>query len=167
MSSKHGPTVVLGLGTPLMGDDAIGLALLERVRESFDIPGDVLLLDGGAWGLNLLPLIEGARRLLLLDALDAGAVPGTPIVLESSAVTRQFAAKRAPHEQGLRRVLGDAEQRGSLPVDLIAVGIQPGPIALGLELSASAGSALDAAAALVAQQLGAWGYPCTPHLVPA
>ena len=63
-----GGTVVIGLGSPLMGDDGLGLLALETLRRDrvFDPPP--LLVDGGTWGLNLLPVIESAERLLLVDA---------------------------------------------------------------------------------------------------
>ena len=53
-------TVVIGLGNPLMGDDGVGLAALERLRDDWDMPADVELVDGGTWGMNLLPVIEDA-----------------------------------------------------------------------------------------------------------
>ena len=68
-----GDTVVIGLGSPLMGDDGLGLLALETLRNdrAFDPPP--LLVDWGTWGMNLLPIIESAQRLLLVDAIRAGA----------------------------------------------------------------------------------------------
>ena len=43
-----------------MGDDGLGLVALERLRDGWDIPPDVELVDGGTWGMNLLPVIEDA-----------------------------------------------------------------------------------------------------------
>ncbi|HEX8723977.1 MAG TPA: hydrogenase maturation protease, partial [Gemmatimonadaceae bacterium] len=50
--------VVVGLGNPIMGDDGLGLAALERLREEWEIPAAVELVDGGTWGMTLLPLLE-------------------------------------------------------------------------------------------------------------
>ena len=55
-------TVVLGLGNMLMADDGVGLAALARLEEEWFIPRDVELVDGGTWGMNLLPVIEAADR---------------------------------------------------------------------------------------------------------
>ena len=65
-------TAVIGLGNPLMGDDGFGLVALERIREEWRLEGDVELADGGTWGMSLLPLIENADRVILLDAIAAG-----------------------------------------------------------------------------------------------
>ena len=69
-------TVVIGLGNPLMGDDGLGLAALARLSEDWTVPPEVELVDGGTWGMNLLPLIEDAGRLILIDAINVGAAPG-------------------------------------------------------------------------------------------
>ena len=74
---------VIGLGSPLMGDDGLGLVALERLRSTFDLPPDVELVDGGTWGMSLLPVIESATHLLLLDAINTGVAPGSVITLHA------------------------------------------------------------------------------------
>ncbi|HEU5041742.1 MAG TPA: hydrogenase maturation protease, partial [Gemmatimonadales bacterium] len=69
-------TLVLGLGNPLMGDDGLGLAALERLATRWVVPPEVQLLDGGTGGLQLLPPIEDADRLIFLDVIEAGEEPG-------------------------------------------------------------------------------------------
>ena len=76
-----GETLVIGLGNPIMADDGVGLAALDRLRESWSLPPSVRLVDGGTWGMNLLPLIEDAAEVLLLDAIDRGGPPGALVVL--------------------------------------------------------------------------------------
>ena len=73
--------LVIGLGNPLMGDDGLGLAALERLAADWVLPPGVELVDGGTWGLNLLPLLEAADQVLFLDAVDVGKAPGEPVEL--------------------------------------------------------------------------------------
>ena len=47
-----------------MGDDGVGVAAVELLRRAVGSPEGVALLDGGTWGMQLLPEIEGASRLL-------------------------------------------------------------------------------------------------------
>ncbi|HSH74235.1 MAG TPA: hydrogenase maturation protease, partial [Longimicrobiales bacterium] len=75
-------TVVLGVGSPLMGDDGLGVAAVEMLRERWSGDQAVVFLDGGTWGMRVLPYIEGARRLLVLDAIRKGEEPGTLVRLE-------------------------------------------------------------------------------------
>ena len=160
-------TVVIGLGNPLMGDDGLGLAALARLQELWNVAPDVDLVDGGTWGMNLLPVIEDAGRVLLIDAIDVGAVPGTEVVLPRHRLPRYLAMKISPHQVDLRDVLGLAELRGTLPASTTAVGLQPERVEMTTELSAAVCSRLDDLVAAVVRVLASWGHECTPRVVAA
>lgn len=163
ISESHGRTVVLGVGNPLMGDDGIGLEALEALREGWDIPADVELVDGGTWGLTLLPAIESADRLLLIDAIDAGGAPGTLHTLERDQIPRHLATKLSPHEVDLREVLALAELRGTLPLEMVAIGLQPAAVELSSELSDPVRHRLPDLLDLVTRRLAQWDQPCRPR----
>jgi len=167
MSTNSGRTVVIGLGNPLMGDDGLGLVTLEQLRADYTIPPEVELVDGGTWGMNLLPVIEDAARVILIDAIDVAAAPGTPIRLERERLPRYLATKISPHQVDLRDVLALAELRGTLPADTVAVGLQPARIALGNELSEVLRCRVDDLVVLVVQELADRGHACSPVAVPA
>src|SRR5687767_9510143 len=107
--------LVIGLGNPIMADDGLGIAALKRLGESWTLPGSVHLVDGGTWGMNLLPLIEDATELLLLDAIDRGRPAGELNVLEREEIPRVLGMKLSPHQIDLREVLALAELRSALP----------------------------------------------------
>ena len=151
---------MIGLGNPIMGDDGFGLAVLRRVQERWQVPSDVELLDGGTWGMQLLPLIEGARRVLVLDAIDAGASPGTLVVLEGADLPGYFSHKLSPHQIDLREVLGLAALRGTLPHELVAIGAQPERIELCAELSPALADRVDEIAEQAVARLLDWGHRC-------
>ncbi len=151
-------TIVIGLGNPLMGDDGIGLELLARLQRDWAFTPDVIFLDGGTWGMNLLPAIEDAGQVLFLDAVNAGREPGTPLRLERSGIPRWLGIKLSPHQIDLREVLALAELRGTLPDQTVVVGIQPGSIDMRTSLSPEAGSGLDRAAELARATLERWGH---------
>ncbi len=152
-------TLVLGLGNPLMGDDGLGLRALARLRQEWAVDG-VELVDGGTWGMNLLPLIEDAPRVLLLDAIDVGAPPGTLVELERDQLPRLFARKLSPHEIDLREVLALAELRGTLRADIVALGLQPRDVELSTDLTPEVAAAMDALLERVVARLRAAGHGC-------
>jgi hydrogenase maturation protease len=156
-------TVVIGLGNPLMGDDGLGLAALERLRATWELPADVELVDGGTWGLNLLPVIEDATHVLLLDAIDTGAAPGSDVLLLRDQLPRFLAAKISPHQVDLRDVLAVAELRGTLPEHTVAIGLQPARVELSDALSAVLSARLDELVQAVVRILAAWGHECRPR----
>ncbi|HEY7684285.1 MAG TPA: HyaD/HybD family hydrogenase maturation endopeptidase [Gemmatimonadales bacterium] len=152
------PTVVLGLGNPLMGDDGLGLAVLARLREEWDWPPEVELVDGGTWGMNLLPLIEDAGALLLLDAIRTGARAGEPVRLERDRLPRYLAHKLSPHQIDLKEVLALAELRGTLPALTVAIGAEPGEVTLSTTLTPELARTVGIVARAAVDQLAAWGH---------
>jgi hydrogenase maturation protease len=140
-----------------MRDDGIGLAALERLASAWEFPDDVELVDGGTWGLRLLPEIEDAERVLLIDAIDVGRPEGAVIVLERAEIPMFLSAKLSPHQVGVRDVLALAALRDRLPADTVAMGIQPARIELGTELSDEAEASLAALLERVVERLALWG----------
>jgi hydrogenase maturation protease len=151
------PTLVIGLGNPLMRDDGIGLALLAGLMRRGPFVPEPLFVDGGTWGMNLLPTIEDAERVLFLDAVNAGAAPGTAVRLGRDSLPRWLGHKLSPHQIDLKEVLALAELRGRLPADAVVVGIQPERVEMGTDLSAEARAGLEPALALAVETLEAWG----------
>lgn len=158
-SPPDGPTVVIGLGNPLMADDGLGLVALESLRNvSAGLSGEVELVDGGTWGLALLPAIESAARLLLLDAIERGAPAGTLHTLERDEIPRYLATRISPHEVSLQDVLALAELRGTLPRETVAIGLEPARVEMDCGLSASVASRVDDLLAAALRRLSDWGH---------
>jgi hydrogenase maturation protease len=154
--------VVLGLGNMLMADDGLGLAALAHLQDEWFVPPQVELVDGGTWGMNLLPIIESTDRLLILDAIDAGGPPGSIVELRDAAVPRMLSTKLSPHQIDLREVLALAGLRGTLPGELVALGIQPARIEMSTELSPIVQSGMGELVEAAARTLSAWGVFCFP-----
>ena len=154
---------VLGLGNPLMGDDGVGVAVLERLREGWTVPPTVTLLDGGTWGMNMLQDIESADHLLIIDAIAGGMPPGTEMVLGRAEIPRWLGHKLSPHQIDLREVLALTELRGTFPAEAVAIGLQPERIEAYVPLSPRLAARVDAVVRLVIDQLAAWGVECVPR----
>jgi len=153
-----GETVVIGLGSLLMGDDGLGLVALEALRRSASFEPAPLFVDGGTWGMNLLPFIESAERLLLVDAIRSGASPGDLIVIERDQLPRGLGIKLSPHQIDVQEVLAIAELRGRLPREAVAMGLEPLRVELGCELSPVVARGLDALLESIGRRLAAWGH---------
>ncbi len=72
-------TLVIGMGNPILCDDAVGIRLatdLEPLLAS--LPDVDLITDCSVGGLNLVDLVAGYDRLIVLDSIKAsGGRPGT------------------------------------------------------------------------------------------
>lgn len=160
MTEAAREALVIGLGNPLMGDDGTGLAALELLRREWVVPTGVELLDGGTWGMNLLPRLEDTDHVVLLDAIRTGAPPGTLVELEGPAVPRALHHKLSPHQIDLGEVLAVASLRGTLPRTLVVVGIEPAVIEMQTTLSPVVEAALPALVDRVVARLAVAGLGC-------
>lgn len=159
--------VVLGVGNPLMGDDGLGIMAVAKLRDRWETVPGLMIVDGGTWGMNLLPTIEQARRLLIIDAIDRGLESGSRVVLERDEIPRYFGRTLSPHQLDLREVLALAELRGNLPRETIAMGIQPDRLELSLDLSGVVAAGLPSLLADVEDLLHRWGHVAVEEAVHA
>lgn len=154
-------TLVLGLGNPLLSDDGVGLVLLEALRESGTWDDGVELVDGGTWGLSLLPVIADCNRVLVLDAVRAGHEAGAVVRGTGQDVPRLYSYPLSPHQIDLREVLAAAELIGAVPSELEVVGVEPastdGPC---LDLTEPVAAAVPKAVREARSILAAWGHTC-------
>ena len=151
-----GPHVlVLGVGNVLMQDEGLGVRAVERLQERYRLPPGVRAVDGGVMGLDLLPYLEDAQRVLILDAVQTGRPPGSLVRLDGHQIPAALALKTSIHQVGLQEVLAVGRFRGTLPASITLWGIEPASVEAGIGLSPVVSAAIDEAIAAVAEELGA------------
>jgi len=156
-------TVVLGVGSPIMGDDGIGCEVVDTLSRRWADTPALQFLDGGVWGMRILPHVEGANRLLIVDAIRAGGEPGALVRLEREEIPMHVRQKLSPHQIDLSEVLALAELRGTLPAEVVALGIEPERVEMYEELSPSVRATVPRLIAEVERQLEAWGHTLEPR----
>jgi len=150
-SSIAGPRIaVLGLGNLMRADDALGMLAIERLRADPRLPSSVVAIDGGTLGLDLLYPLEGITHLLALDAIDAGVQPGTLLRFAGEEIG-DLPISKSVHLLGFSDLIGAMRLSGSAPEEIVVLGVQPGAIEWGTELTAPVEAAL---AALVERAIG-------------
>ena len=156
-------TVVLGAGSPLMGDDGLGVEVVEELAQRWAETATLRFLDGGVWGMRLLPYIEEADRLLLIDAIRAGEEPGDLVRLERNEIPRHMSTKLSVHQIDLGEVFAVAELRGHFPPEAVAIGIEPEIVQSYVPLSSTVRETVPALIEAVEEQLRDWGHVLTPR----
>jgi len=147
--------LVLGIGNPLLSDDGLGIHALEVLRSDSRLPSATRLLDGGTFGPELLGQLGGCRRLLLLDAVDAGRAPGTIVRVDLDG-NCTAARKTSVHEFGINELLDDLRLLGEAPDEVLLLGIQPASVALGTSLTPDVLTAVPALLEAAVNQLIRW-----------
>ncbi|KAA3609458.1 MAG: peptidase M52 [Planctomycetota bacterium] len=157
--------LILGLGNPLLGDDAVGLEVVRRLRERLPSDPEIVLEENYNGGLELMECMEGFDRVVLIDAAVTGASPGTI----SSFPLHDCPIRRGVYSHGMDLATALAVGRAAgahLPADrhLKILGIEAHDLYdFRLTLSPPVAAAVEAAASWVQQILNRWRpVPCLP-----
>ena len=150
---------VLGIGNLLRADEGFGIRCLEALQARYRFGASVSLVDGGTQGLYLLPYVQQAGRLLILDAIDYGDAPGSLRVLRDDDVPRFLGAKKMSlHQTGFQEVLQLAQLLGHFPKEIVLIGCQPEELDdYGGSLRPAVRAAVEVAVGLAVDVLRGWG----------
>lgn len=144
--------MVIGIGNPLRGDDAIGAEAAALLRARPNEVAEVVTHDGEPSGL--MDLWEGRGLVVVIDAVASGNPPGT--VLRMDAGVRELPADffaASTHLMGLPEAVELARSLGRLPEDLIVFGIEATAFEAGAELSDAARKGIDEALRRIEDEL--------------
>lgn len=120
-------TLVLGVGNILQSDDGLGVYIVNRLVESgIDLPDHVEVVDGGTAGFDLLPLMKGKDKIIVVDALRTGDPPGslyrfTPDQIASAGHGLSL------HDVGIGQIIKTLKLLGENP-EIQIIGIVPDDI---------------------------------------
>ncbi len=148
-------TLVLGLGNLVHADDGVGVHAIERLQSDARVPAGVTLIDGGTHGLGLLPYVAGFDRVLVIDAVDVGAKPGTLIRLEGRAIEK-MPGKPSVHQLGFADMLIALKLLDERPPEVIVIGVQPLSTDWSAELTPTVQQSLEELTSVVITQLNEW-----------
>lgn len=113
--------LVAGVGNVLRGDDGFGPAVTEMLG---DLPEGADVVETGIGGIALLQeLMRGYDGLILIDAVERGADPGTVFLIEPEVDMGVHVPDI--HLANPHRVLSMAKTMGVLPARVVIVGCQP------------------------------------------
>lgn len=135
---------MLGLGNLICSDDGVGVLAAQHLQaQRAALPPGVTVLDGGTLGLSLLPYVEDADVLLLLDAVRAEKSAGQLVRLTGEQVITAVRERLSAHQLGVAELLSAARLQGRYPRRVTLLGLVPAHVGLGTELSAPVAAGLD------------------------
>jgi hydrogenase maturation protease len=130
-----GKTVIIGVGNLLLKDEGVGVHAVRELRQKA-FPAGVEVLDGGVAGIGLLDFFPGAQKLVLIDAADMNLAPGTVVRFTPEEIrSRPGGPRFSAHDVGLLEVLELASALGQSPPEVVIIGVQPGEISWGTDLT--------------------------------
>jgi hydrogenase maturation protease len=88
MEDTRDTIAVMGFGNPCRSDDAIGIYILDQVRQRLPREAPVTFFDMGTSAFEVLFHLKGHTRIILADAvLHSGEPDGTLFRLPASEIT--------------------------------------------------------------------------------
>ena len=133
---------IFAVGNSFYGDDGVGAAVLERIRECEAFPG-ADLVDLQTDALALVDALAPDDLNVVIDAADMGREPGEAIGFRPSEVEMRIRGDHLSlHGFGLAEVFGLAAGLGCLPERVLVVGVQPARIEINRGLTAAVAAAV-------------------------
>lgn len=117
-------TIIVGIGNPILGDDGVGIHVVGRLRETLKDP-DILIEEAFTGGMNLLDIIVGYDRAILVDAVSTDELEIGEVVVFEDAGNMSSAHSTNPHDVSFPEALELARKMGEkrIPDDIVLIGI--------------------------------------------
>ena len=114
----------MGMGNPILSDDGAGIRVARLLEETLNRP-DVTVAESSLAGMDLLELLSGYDKVIIIDAIEAaGARPGRIYRFGPEALTRTRHAS-SPHDINFATALELGKRLGlALPREIVIFGIQ-------------------------------------------
>lgn len=155
--------VILGVGNVLLKDEGVGVRVVQRIQDRYDLPPGVEAVDGGTLGLKLLAVIDQADRLLVVDAVKNGGKPGDVYRFSFEEIPYAIRQKNSLHQTDLMEALTVVELIGTRP-ETVIVGVEPADISpWGVELTPPVAASLDRLEAMALEELKKWSIELRPR----
>ena len=126
---------VIGLGNYLMGDEGVGVHVIQNLQKNYSFTPPIQLIDGGTTGMDLLEYFEENDHIIIIDAVIFNKYPGYMEVIRNEEILKLITNKISLHQLGLKDLLSYLKLTDSYPAQLVLVGIQPLKIKVGTVLS--------------------------------
>ncbi|MBI5899131.1 MAG: HyaD/HybD family hydrogenase maturation endopeptidase [Rhodocyclales bacterium] len=154
--------VVLGIGNIILSDEAAGVRAVEALERGWLLPQNVMAIDGGTSGMEMIEDLSDLDLLIVLDVVKTGAAPGTLVKISGDEIPVFFRSKLSPHQIALPDVLASLELLGTLPREIVILGVEFISLELGLEMTPTIAEKVPVLAAMAADELAQRGYAVQP-----
>jgi hydrogenase maturation protease len=149
--------VVLGVGNILLSDEGIGVRTIEKLQRDFDLPPEVVVIDGGTTGMEMLEDLSNCDHIIIIDAVRSGKAPATIVKLVGEQVPVFFKTKLSPHQIGLSDVLATLAFIDKQPGGITVIGVEPVSLETGMALTPQVEACLPVLIKMVIEVLGELG----------
>ena len=146
------PSYVVGVGNPYRRDDGIGIHVAQALRR-LNLGDDVIVMERQMIDISLLAESQGASRIVIIDALRAGSMPGRVVRISPTEDHTVLLELPLSHEPRLYDLVETAKQSGLHLCPIVVVGVEPEDCGAGEGLSRAVAEAMPLAIQAVLGEL--------------
>ena len=157
--------VVLGIGNTILTDEAAGVRTAMALESAYQIPDNVQVIDGGTSGMEMIEDLSDLDFLVVIDVVKTGAAPGTVVKIAGDDIPVFFRRKLSPHQIALPDVLASLELLGTMPQEIVVLGVEPVSLELGMEMTPTVAERIPTLVDMAVAELAQRGYVLTPLAV--
>ncbi len=139
-------TLIVGLGSPDRGDDAVGPKVAHRIA-ALGVPGVRVAEQEDP--TSIIELWDGCDLAIVIDAVCSNGIPGTLTILECGAIAAPLpehswarTGRGGTHAFGLAAAVELARALHRLPDRVVVIGVEAGGLEHGEPLSAPVAAAV-------------------------
>ena len=152
------PILVLGVGNLLRCDEGVGIHVVREMA-GMRLPEAVEVLDGGTLGAELVGVIQGREKVILVDAMRVNAQPGAVFRLPLDELTPELTHSMSVHGTGVGELLFCCKRLDPQP-EIIIYGIVPELIDCWcVKLTAAVQSRISSIVALILEEVATGEIP--------
>lgn len=150
--------VVLGIGNTILTDEAAGVRAIEALEQTYAVPSDVQVIDGGTSGMEMIEDLSDLDFLIVIDVVKTGAAPGTVVKIAGDEIPVFFRNKLSPHQIALPDVLASLELLDTMPKEIVVLGVEPISLELGMEMTPAVAEKIPELVEMAVAELVSRGY---------
>lgn len=139
--------LIIGVGNPYRGDDGAGIAIARQIAK--EAPRGIKVLEESGEGTALVDAWQAASFVVVVDAIQSGAPPGSILRFEAREEHLAGELHRSTHAFGVSGAIELARALNELPARLIVYGIEGQRFAPCEKLSEEVARAVPLAAARI------------------
>ncbi|MEI7762635.1 MAG: HyaD/HybD family hydrogenase maturation endopeptidase [Comamonadaceae bacterium] len=150
--------VVLGIGNTILTDEAAGVRAVELLEQRYRVPDNVLVIDGGTSGMEMIEDLSDLDFLIVIDVVKTGQAAGTVVKIAGDEIPVFFRRKLSPHQIALPDVLASLELLDAMPKEIIVLGVEPISLELGMEMTDTVAAKVPLLVEMAVMELRARDY---------
>ncbi len=143
---------IIGIGNPIKSDDGVGVMAVRYLEGR--VPERVELVEGSVYCADLFHIIEGCRKVIFIDGIDAGEEPGAVFRFTPEEVRPETAGVSISlHDFGIYELITAARLMDQCPDEITIFAVQVKSLEFGEELSPEVEEAVPTVCRLILDEL--------------